>query len=148
MITYRFAVPNDFDQIVELLQHIDKKFPIPLSEKTNLDELTSKFLKNGHVYLALEGNIPVGIVGFYANDIQTTTGYISVVGVVEAHQRMGIAKELVNQALLICKNRGMTFCVLHTHKKNNGAISLYKKLGFVGEENPNRPQDIKFVKRL
>ncbi len=148
MITYRLAMSSDFVAITGLLGHIDKTFPIPLSVKTDLGELARKFLENGYVYLALDEDNPIGMVGFYANDAQTNSAYISVVGVTQTYQRKGIAWKLINKSLVLCKENGMTSCVLYTHKTNAGAIAMYEKLGFTAERDPDRQDDIRFVKKL
>lgn len=145
---YRLAEFKDFTIMRRLLYQIDKTFPIPLSKKIDLDVLADKFLKKGYVYMALNGGLPVGMVGFYANNMVGRRAYISVVGVIEEYQHQGIAKKMVNESLAVCKEKGMTSCFLYTHKSNIGAIAMYQKLGFVAEEDPDRPHDIKFVKEL
>ncbi len=148
MITYQLANLTDLIPVNNILHAIDPSFPIPLSVKTNLDELAAKFLNNGYVYMALDGEYPVGLLGFYANNYETRAAYISVLGVLESHQGRGIAKRMVIDSLTICKERGMTSCFLYTHKTNTGAIAMYQRLDFVAEEDPTRPYDIKFVKEL
>ncbi len=148
MITYRIASYNDLYSVKSLLCAIDKTFPIPLSAKTDLAELAAKFIDKGYVYLAIEYENLVGMVGFYANDNETHKAYISVVGVLENYQGQGIGKRIVLDSLTICKEKGMTSCILYTHKTNIGAIAMYEKLGFIAEEDKNRPHDIKFVKKL
>ncbi len=148
MITYRIANNYDLYAVKNLLCAIDKTFPIPLSEKTNLGELAEKFIDKGYVYLAMESENPVGMLGFYANNMETRQAYISVLGVLEKYQGQGIAKRICLDSLDICKEKGMTSCILYTHKTNFGAIAMYEKLGFIAEEDPNRPHDIKFVKNL
>ncbi len=148
MIRYRLAMSSDYAAIMGLLRHIDKTFPIPLSVKTNLDELAQKFLEKGYVYLALDEDCPIGMVGFYANDKKTNTAYISVVGVLQTYQRKGIARKLISKSLVLCKENGMKSCVLYTHKTNAGAISMYEKLCFNAEKDAGRPDDVKFIKEL
>ncbi len=148
MITYRLAALEDLTAINTLLCAIDKTFPIPLSEKTDLGELAEKFIEKGYVYLATEDKIPVGMLGFYANNMETRQAYLSVLGVLEGHQGKGIAKRILLDSFAICKEKGMTSCVLYTHKTNTIAIKMYEKLSFIAEEDPNRPHDIKFVRNL
>lgn len=148
MVVYRLATIEDYIIVNSLLRKIDESFPISLSVKTNLDELASKYLHSGYVCMALDDGIPIGMIGFYANDMVGKVAYMSVLGVVEAYQHQGIAKRMVNYSLAICKAKGMTSCFLYTHITNIGAIAMYQKLGFVGEEDPDRPHDIKFVKEL
>ncbi len=148
MIEYRFASYDDFDRVLTLFRKIDRTFPIPLSEKTNLLLLAKKYMENGYLYLAMDDNLPVGMLGFYANDQETHKAYFSVLGVLESYRGQGIAKRILLYSLEFCKNKRMTSCFLYTHKTNAAAIAMYKKLGFVAEEDPNRPHDIKFVKEL
>ncbi len=51
-----------------LLDKLDATFPIPLSAKTALTVLAEKLLNNGYVQMAIDNEVPVGIVGFYTND--------------------------------------------------------------------------------
>lgn len=148
MIFCSLAARSDFDSVWNLLNKLDKSYPIPLSIKTGLDILAHKLLEKGCVYMAFADNCPVGMVGFYANDMVGKVAYISVVGVIEAYQHQGIAKKMVHESLAICKEKGMTSCFLYTHKTNTSAIAMYQKLGFVAEEDADRPHDIKFTKRL
>ena len=148
MIAYRLALPEDLSAIEDLLCRTDKTFPIPLSDKTDLGALAQKLIRNGYVYMALDGAEPVGLIGFYANDTQTYTAYISVVGVIDSHQRRGIAGQMVRDVLDICKAKGMAVCTLYTHKTNLGAIAMYEKLGFRASSDSARPHDIKFTKEL
>ncbi len=148
VINYRFADNSDTPLVFEFLKKVDNTFPIPLSFKVNLSDLAQKLIEKGYVCLAVDNDAIVGMVGFYANNFDTKVAYISVVSVSNEYQRRGIAKELLCRALDICNENGMKTCVLYTHKTNNGAIAMYKKLGFVMENDAERPDDYKFVKKL
>ncbi len=148
MITYRMADVSDASSVQGLLCAVDKTFPIPLSEKEDLSVLTQKFLEKGFVYMAADDETPVGMIGFYANNTDTRSAYISVLGILPTHQRRGIAKRMLSDSLALCKEKGMRSCFLYTHKTNVGAIALYNSFGFIAEEDINRPHDIKFVKEL
>ncbi len=50
MITYRLASAAELTSVNTLLHTIDASFPIPLSTKTNLDELASKFINKGYCF--------------------------------------------------------------------------------------------------
>ncbi len=144
MICYKLSDGSDNSSVLQILCQIDKSFPIPLSEKIKLDELADKLTSMGYVYLAIEEDRAVGIMGFYANDHVDKAAYISVLGVLESHQGRGIAKNLIERALKLCKDNGMEKAILFTHGSNTGAIKMYEKLGFSSEFDPKRPEDIKF----
>ncbi len=145
MINYRMSGGGDESLVEELLRRIDKLFPIPLSDKTELSDLAKKLISLGGVCIAMDGDSAVGMVGFYANDHVSRAAYISVVGVVESHQGRGIAKRMVELSLEECSKSGMKTCFLYTHKTNSGAIGMYQRMGFVAREDDTRPDDIKFV---
>ncbi len=148
MIAYRLATMQDVDLLSDLLHELDATFPIPLSAKTDLTVLAEKLLINGCARMAFDHKKLVGIVGFYANDSKIKKAYISVVGVLNSYQGCGVAKRMVRDSLNICKQKGMEECFLYTHKTNSAAISLYTKLGFVAQQDVDRPDDIKFVIKL
>ncbi len=147
-ITYQWATMQDRIAVWQLLGRLDRFFPIPLSEKTDLQTLTDKLFNKGKVLLALDGETPVGLIGFYANDAQTRQAYVSVVGVSEAYRGRGIARELLCRAMAYSREVGMAECRLYTHRSNTAAIRLYEGLSFEGQEDAARPADILFVKKL
>ena len=148
MIKYFLATSRDTESVKDILKKIDSTFPVPLSKKCNIDVLAEKFINKGHVIMAFDGTHPIGLIAFYANDTVNKTAYASVIGIIKNYQHQGIGKELLNKCISICKEKGMTSCFLHTHKTNFPAISMYERLGFVANNDPNIPDDLKFVKTL
>ncbi len=131
------------NKLYKFLNAVDKDFPINLSAKTDLDELSDKFIKNGVLCYKEENDILTALVAGYANDLETKTAYISVVATLNEHRGKGFAKELVKEFLKKAKENGMEKAVLYTHYTNKGAIMLYKNLGFA-EIPSERNGDIKF----
>ncbi len=148
MLTYRSFSVHESELLTRLLIQLDSSFPIPLSEKTELSSYAKKLLGSGTAYGAWEDGQPVGICGFYANDLTAGKAYVSVLGVLSSHQRRGIARKLLQDCLVLCRRAGMHWCCLYTHKTNLGAIALYRSFGFTEEITPQRPEDILFTKEL
>lgn len=148
MITYRFLSADEKNKIELFLREIDKSFPVPLSEKIELNKLAQKLVENGYVYMASDGDRPVGMFGFYANDVINRSAYGSVLGVITDYRRQGISKKLLEKVTSFCRDSGMSRFELYTHKTNTSAVTLYEKSGFVRVEDSCRPNDIKFVKEL
>lgn len=57
-------------------------------------------------------------------------GWVSRVFVHPDYRRQGAAKELLEWAFTICRERGKGFVSLAVSKENEGAQLLYKSLGF------------------
>ena len=55
---------------------------------------------------------------------------IANIAVGEQYRRKGLATELVSRALLLAEGRGASHAVLEVRESNQGAISLYQRLGF------------------
>ena len=86
---------------------------------------------------SIDGEI-VGIicVGIYAHD--SDKGAVLWVRELAGHpkfQRMGIAANLMDQGLCYGKENGAKRAFLSADDLNAGAIHLYEKMGFVGNEN-------------
>lgn len=139
---------NRIHDVHSFLHSVDKCFPIPLSQKTDLYELSEKLLEKGRVFVACEDNNIIGIVGEYANDEKSKKAYISVVAVLPEYSGKGIATTLIDNAMDYAKSNGMEKIFLYTHKTNEGAIHMYKKLGFIPFEDAIRPNDILFEREL
>lgn len=148
MLQYRRCEASDGEALTALLYRLDATFPIPLSRKTDLSVYGAKLLAQGAVCGAWENGDPVGLCGFYANDLQTKKAYVAVLGVLETHQRRGIARRLLQDSLALCRQAGMQECCLFTHQTNLGAIALYRSFGFAASVTPERPEDILFTKEL
>ncbi len=149
-IDYKKCTANERDDLLFILRQTDTSFPVPLSQKVQLHELADKLLSCGHVFLAYEKDVPVAVIGFYANDAVNGIGYISVIGVHEAHRGKGIAKQLLRETFNFCKLQGIKKITLYTHKTNTAALQLYKRTGFTEYfiENEPRPDDVHLVYSL
>lgn len=71
------------------------------------------------------------IVGYLSlKYYRNTIARIYSIAVLKKHRNKGIAKELINKAIDICKTKGYTEITLEVKEDNLKAIKLYNNLGF------------------
>ena len=129
------------EKLNNFLNEIDSDFPIPLSEKVDLFEFSKKILSLGIVFAEFDGDTICGAILFYANDTETKTAYVSVLGVLKSHRKKGIAQRLLSECIKTLSEMDFKTVSLYTHKTNLGAIALYEKNGFKKETDLKRPDD-------
>lgn len=137
------------DELFIFLQEVDSLFPIKLSDKIDLKELSSKFLSVGTIFSIYDENKLVALLAGYNNDFVNSKAYISVLAVLPKHQGKGYASQLIRDFTKDCKNKNIKRIELFTHKTNENAIKMYKKNGFMIENvDSSRINDIKFYKEI
>lgn len=99
------------------------------AQRTDADWRT--FVGQGSLWLALEGDRPLGTIGLYA-DPEMPTGSIYLVGMWVATQARGrgVGDALVAAVLQEAGDRGLERVVLHVAVDNAPAIGLYTRHGF------------------
>lgn len=134
------------NEIYEFLIKIDDSFPIPLSEKVNLKEYSIKLSTQATILTKKNDENIVALVAGYTKNLINNSAYICVVGVLENYRGRGFAAQLVNEFIELCKKKNILSVNLYTHKTNNNAIKLYKKIGFnIMDNNIDRPCDLHLV---
>lgn len=119
---------GDLGVLTDFLKQQDKEFPIPISQKTDIDSYAKKLLQFGYVLAAKDdaGTIQ-GVVAGYANNRTTCEAYESVFVVDAAFRGTGLAKSLFLEQKKVCMEAGMKKLILHTYKTNKKAITFYRK---------------------
>ncbi len=120
----------DRARMVVYLESVDSLFTIPLSARVDLGAYAGKLLQHGIVRVAMQDGRIVGIVGFYANDLQDGEAYLSLVAVSRDTQGRGLGTRLVASALATAVERGMRRMRLEVYHANTRAQALYARLGF------------------
>lgn len=121
----------EVSDIVLLMTVAGDELPDPLSERVDVTEYTIKLMKKGSLYLVLGDNgAPVGVMGFYANDQETKTAYLSIVSLLPKVRRMGIGSKLMKILMLECRKAGMKKVWLKVKRENSEAVAYYEKMGF------------------
>lgn len=121
----------DLLKLQQFLKEIDPSFPVPLSAKTDLDQMAEKVLRLGAVFAAEASGEMAGVVTGYANNLETRAGYIAVLGIASSYRSAGLGGRLVQAFREEARSAGMERITLFTHQENYGAIRFYQRQGFV-----------------
>ena len=121
--------PIEKAHLLKYLQIIDSDFTPTLSTKVCLSDFVNKILEEGYVYVMLEkGNIIVGVICFYANDLLEKKAYASLLHTHRLFRKQGISKSLLKTFLEKSYSCGMDMCELHTNSAI--ALSMYLSMNF------------------
>ncbi len=136
-------------QIKKFLTRVDTLFPIHISEKTDLEQLSEKYIQKALLIGFCDSNDEViALIAGYINDEETKIGYISLLAVEPEFQNKGFARLLIAAFIEAAKGKKIKRVFLFTHNSNKKAIGFYRKNGFIEEPQDIRPEDIKFIKDL
>ncbi|MBR4013824.1 MAG: GNAT family N-acetyltransferase [Clostridia bacterium] len=132
---------------MKFLQRVDAGFPVPLSNKTTLEALAQKFCDKATLCYELDGEDIVYLVAGYTDNVVDNVAYISVVATLDRARGKGFATKCVSRFLEIAERKGLHATHLYTDRKNEAAINMYLKIGFVPwvVENELRPNDIHLI---
>ena len=138
------------ERFFDFIKKINYDFPIPVSEKVDLNEYCEKLWEKAELVAEVQDEEIRGLVAGYMNDLENGSAYISLVGVSRDFRNQGLGKKLVHQFVLLCREKQIRSVNLYTHKTNQAAIKMYEGLGFEidSEGNQNRMDDIHFIKQL
>lgn len=111
----------------------------PLFERINIEEYVKKLSLYASVYILKTGAITYGLAAIYMNDEKRKIAYISLIGIARKYQRMNLGTLLIHYCMEKARESGMKTLKLEVDKKNNSAISFYKKEGLkiIGEGSKN-----------
>ena len=131
----------------KFLAAVDMNFPVPLSQKQDIETLTDKFLQKATLcYKDIDGEI-VSLVAGYTENVINDLAYISVVATLPDAAGKGYASQLVRDFLCIAKEKGLYAVHLYVVRSNIPAVKMYSKLGFVEwiiDDEP-RPDDLHMI---
>ena len=138
------------EKFFDFIKKINYDFPIPVSEKVDLNEYCEKLWEKAELVAEVQDEEIRRLVAGYMNDLENGSAYISLVGVSRDFRNQGLGKKLVHQFVLLCREKQIRSVNLYTHKTNQAAIKMYEGLGFEidSEGNQNRMDDIHFIKQL
>lgn len=133
--------------LVNFFREVDRSFPIPLSEKVNINQYAQKLLEYGTLCVKIKDDAIQGLVGGYTENVEEKRAYISVVAVLSSCYRQGVASKLVREFIEQCREKQLQSIHLYTHKNNTGAIEMYRRIGFQEYilENETRQEDLHLI---
>lgn len=134
-------------KIHEFLKLVDKEFPIPLSEKTDLKDYALKLYRNATLCTYEENDNILAMVAGYTENIVGDMAYISMVVTLPEARGRGIARGLVSEFIGRARMKRLKAVHLYAVRQNTAAMKLYSDIGFVEWhlENEKRPDDVHFI---
>ena len=129
------------------LREVNADFPVPLSEKVDLDIYAEKLLQKATLCCEVENEAIVAMVAGYTDNISNGLAYIALVATLKSYRGKGLARKLVNEFLECCKQKSIKAVHLYTHHKNLAALRLYADLGFAEYVvlDEKRPCDVHLI---
>lgn len=109
-----------------------------LESRTNIDEYSYKLFNNAIQFWGYFRNDLAGFMACYFNHPQKVYGYITTISIIKKYQGQGFGQKLVKKAIAYAEKKGFATIKLEVNKKNDLAITLYKKLGFIIFKTDNK----------
>lgn len=113
----------DLDDVMEIER---VAFPSPWSRQVFLDELARDWARL-LVLTPTPGGSPVAFINYWLVHDEV---HVLNVATHPAHRRRGFAARLLSHVLEGAPRAGFRYATLEVRRSNEGAIALYKKLGF------------------
>ena len=124
------AKQPSIDEIEKFLNAVDKEFPVPLSQKTDLHEYAIKLYEHATIFFVEQDGKIAAMVAGYTDNVENNMAYISLLATKKEYRGQGYAKRLVNEFLECAKNKNLSATHLYAVETNERAVQLYYKLGF------------------
>lgn len=114
-----------------LLNSLNLLFYPPLSKRVTFLDYSEKVTSKGIVLIANCAKQDVGMISFYANDVEHKEAYISLLGVLPNYHNIGLGYTLLKKSIFLAKSKGMNCVTLKVDKINKRALDFYNKHGFI-----------------
>lgn len=139
------------EQLENFLRIVDKTFPIPLSDKTDLSAYALKLAKKATICAVGDGHGDIlSMCAGYTEKVSNEMGYIALVATLQEYQGQGYARKLVKEFLDIANEKSL--CAVHVYavESNRPAMIMYEGLGFKRwfPEDETRPKDVHLIYRF
>jgi len=119
----------------KIIFQCDSAFPHGICQRENSEEIIDRICKFAWFFAVYDDSDSIGYVAFYANDNETKTGYISMIGVLDTYHGKGAGSMLLNKCIEVSKANGMHFLRLEVDNDNSNAIGFYDHEGFNYEKD-------------
>lgn len=120
------------NQVTEHLTRCDASFSPRLSSRVTIADYAKKLTEHALCLEAWHQGVIVGLVGVYCNDPEQGA-FITNVSVLPGFQGIGVASELLRNAVEVAREIGFNNLRLEVDDSNVAALRLYQQFGFTPE---------------
>ena len=121
-------------EIAEHLRACDANFVPPLSGRVKISDYAKKIAGKATRFEAWAGGLLVGMVAAYCNDEKRRVAHITSVSVLNEWTGSGVAAQLMERCIMHLKEIKFDRAELEVHGRNESAIRLYERSGFIKNE--------------
>ena len=148
-LEYKILDINNFDKegLKKFILSVNNDFPIPITDKVDVDEFLDRIKNNGVVCCCYDGRKVVSCAFFYANNFIEKVGFFTLFATLKSYRKYGIGSTLIDMMIDYCVKLGFEKIQLYTHETNKNAINFYLKKGFYFIEC-DRKNDVKLEKNI
>ncbi len=134
-------------QLEQFLRLVDRDFPVPLSQKQDLKEYSKKLLEKATLCFVCEDGKILSLVAGYTENLSENMAFITLVATREEARGRGLAKELVQEFISLCREKNIKAVHLYAVPTNVSAVKMYHKVGFreFYPVNEPRPEDTHLI---
>jgi len=122
---------KDYDKLLNFIQEENNSFPVPLSDRVDLDSYVDKLLNNAVVYGINDMNELCGIICYYKNNFIDKKAYLSYLCIKKEYRGKKAGQKLLDIMTSDCQKDHFKSIILETNKNNKIARNFYEKNGFV-----------------
>ena len=137
----------DVETIRQFLIEVDRTFPVPLSEKQELEKFAVKLYEKAALCTVMEEGRIIAMTAGYVKNVVENLAYVSVVATLPEYQGRGYSSDTVRRFIKKAKEQHLDGVHLYTAAGNEKAIRMYKRIGFeeLLLDHEERPKDVHLI---
>ncbi|MBK9533048.1 MAG: GNAT family N-acetyltransferase [Chitinophagaceae bacterium] len=135
-INYKIQSADEKDVFTHL-KKCKENFVPALDKTVNIADYSKKIVENSVTFEAWVNNDLAGLIAAYFNDPKNVAGYITNVSVLHDQAGKGLASRLLKNCISYAAENNFKEISLEVFYKNEKAIGLYQKNGFIETEQKN-----------
>lgn len=138
------------DVMLRFLKAVDRDFPVPLSQKQDLEAFARKLCEKATICAVMDGEEIAALAAGYTDHMVENRAYLSILAVRADMRGQGYATRLLREFVDISAQKGADAVHAYAVASNLPAIRVYQKLGFARLNLPDepRPQDAHLILEL
>lgn len=117
-------------ELVVMISAAAEGLPSSLSDPSEVEAYADKLQTAARFEVVRKGNVLLGLIAYYANDLSTRQAFITLVSVAPSARKCGIAGALLGAVIDRVRGEGFNSIALKVLIGNQAAKALYAKHKF------------------